>query len=75
MLFAVTLAALAGGSVGWPQWMRSQGHGQIQSLKAGSWGDLITSRSGDMDMVKEELRFMAEFSKFMNHRAPHLLQV
>ena len=59
--------------MGWPQWMRSLGgHSQIQSLKAGSWGQ-TTSRSGEVD--QEELRFLVEFSKFMNQRVPHLLQV
>ena len=81
MVFAVTLAALAGGSMGWPQWMRGQTQGQIRSLKAGSWNNkasaFFTTRTSDTDMdsAKEELRFMAEFSKFMNHRVPHLLQV
>ena len=72
---------MVAGASAWPQWVqRLLSRDQIESMKEGSWkaspfslGQHAMAR--DQDVTKEELKFMAEFSRFMNYRIPHLLQV
>merc|ERR1712088_506871 len=77
-LLAITL--MVAGASAWPQWVqRLMSRDEIESMKEGSWkaspfslGQHAMAR--DQDVTKEELKFMAEFSRFMNYRIPHLLQ-
>jgi len=85
VLLLVSLMAV--GSMGWPQWVgyarpNSQARGQmIKAMQSRSWkvanqaALLRHTTLGQMsEDTREELRFMAEFSRFMNNRIPHLLQ-
>ena len=72
---------MVAGVSAWPQWVqRLMSRDQIETMKEGSWKASPFSlgqhaRASDQDVTKEELKFMAEFSRFMNYRIPHLLQV
>merc|ERR1712088_964059 len=77
-LLAITL--MVAGASAWPQWVqRLMSRDEIESMKEGSWKASPFSlgqhaMATDQDVTKEELKFMAEFSRFMNYRIPHLLQ-
>ena len=80
-IFLLAITLMVAGSSAWPQWVqRLMSRDQIETMKEGSWKASPFSlgqhaRARDQDVTKEELKFMAEFSRFMNYRIPHLLQV
>merc|ERR1712158_23225 len=79
-IYLLAITMMVAGASAWPQWVqRLMSRDEIESMKEGSWkaspfslGQHAVTR--DQDVTKEELKFMAEFSRFMNYRIPHLLQ-
>merc|ERR1712158_148149 len=79
-IYLLAITMMVAGASAWPQWVqRLMSRDEIESMKEGSWKASPFSlgqhaRARDQDVTKEELKFMAEFSRFMNYRIPHLLQ-
>merc|ERR1712158_52546 len=79
-IYLLAITMMVAGASAWPQWVqRLMSRDEIESMKEGSWkaspfslGQHAVTR--DQDVTKEELKFMAEFSRVMNYRIPHLLQ-